>query len=820
MRTVFNLWLLMTASLGMMTAMPAIAQEPVEGYAIYTHDPSTLIKEGNRYYYFMTSQDLVYHWSTDLRNWNNHATVFPSGPPAWTTDAVPAFTGYFWAPDVAYFNGKYHVYYSVSDWGTIDSAIGVVSSPSLVSPTWTDHGKVVQSDPAGYEQPETDTTAFNCIDPSILVETDGTNETVWMTFSSYSSGILITEIDPSTGLLLDPSSVEDHLVANNSGHRGWGSSIEGAFTYKHNGYYYLFVNYGGCCSGVDSTYNIRVGRSTNITGPYFDKDGVDMRDAGGTMLLESSGRFVGPGHPGILKDGDTEWFSYHYYEGIDDGTHLGWSKYSLLRLSWDADDWPVLSDDWSAFYPFSVGGREHMDLYDGSLQSGAVIVSDAELDSNVLELNGTGYVALPDAVANCSTVAAWVKWNGGGDWQRIFDFGSGTTNYMFMTPRAYLAGMRFAITTGGPGGEQVIDAPFTLPTDTWCHVAVTLDGEQGVIYFNGEAVASNSVSIRPWEIQARNNYVGKSQWPDPGFDGRIASFRVFAHALTPAEVKEIAHAHPALAHRYSFAEDAGDSIGMAHGQLKGNATISAEKLSLPGSSGSYANLPGGLVSGSRKASIEFWADINPNTYWARIFDFGNMVGGGGTSDLFLTPRMSSTQYRMEVNGLVLDVPGNLNQQSVHVVCIVDPPSNYSAIYVNGVLAKEQTGSISSLESIGKGWAFLGRSLYAADPYLNADIDEFRIYDGRLTPQEITNHFAAGPDTMYVPTAYNWTNDSVNVTFEWPGYPAGYGLEYATALSSNTSWIPVAPPMPSGGGYSQTLSIDSISNSNAYFRLSR
>ena len=264
---------IMIAAVYMAVMAPASAQETIDGFAIYTHDPSTLIKQSNRYYYFMTSQNLVYHWSTDLRNWNNYGEVFPSGPPAWTTNTVTSFTGHFWAPDVAYFNGKYHVYYSISEWGTIESAIGLVTTPSLITPVWTDQGKVVQSALGAGN----DTRSYNCIDPSILVETNGT---VWMTFGSYSSGILVTELDPSTGLRMNTNTLVATQVANNSGNRGWGSSIEGAFTYKHNGYYYLFVNYGGCCSGEDSTYNIRVGRSTSVTGPYLDKNGVNMRDAG------------------------------------------------------------------------------------------------------------------------------------------------------------------------------------------------------------------------------------------------------------------------------------------------------------------------------------------------------------------------------------------------------------------------------------------------------------------------------------------------------------------------------------------------------------
>lgn len=786
------------------------AQEPIEGYAIYTHDPSTLIKESNRYYYFMTSQDLVYHWSTDLRNWNNHGSVFPAGPPAWTTVAVPSFTGHFWAPDVAYFNGKYHVYYSISEWGTIDSAIGLVTSPSLVSPSWTDQGKVVQSDAAGDTVPETDTTAYNCIDPSILVDTD---DSVWMTFGSYSSGILVTEIDPATGLRMNTNSLSATLVANNADGGGWGSSIEGAFTYKHGGYYYLFVNYGGCCSGVDSTYNIRVGRSTSITGPYYDKAGVDMRNAGGTMLLESSGRFIGPGHAGILDDNGTEWFSYHYYDGNENGA----AKFSLLQVSWDAGGWPVLTDDWSAFYPFEDDAHEHMDLYDGTLQSGGGFMADEEMGT-VLDLDGSGYVELPDAVANCSSVAAWVKWNGGSEWQRIFDFGTDTTKYMFLTPKAYGAGIRFAIKNGG--AEQIVDAPFEMPTNTWCHLAVTLDGEQGTIYFNGDAVATDAVDVRPWEMQARTNiYIGKSQWPDPGFDGRIASFRVFAHALSPEEVREVAYAPLSLAHRYAFSADAADSIGKANGRLMGNAAITGEMLSLPGTVGSYANLPGGLVSGCGAVSIEFWADIEVNGNWARVFDFGNYSGAFGNSFLFFTPGMSASQSRMDVNGTILDLSGgNLNNQSAHVVCVVDPSSNYCAIYVNGILAKQQTVTTPALSSIGNAWSFLGRSLFSADPYLNAEIDEFRIYDGRLAPDQISGNYSAGPDAFYQDVEVTMSSVTGGHTFEWPSTAAGFELQTRASLGTSMSWsaVGIAPGL-SNGRYELTLP---VGNSNAFYRLSR
>src|SRR5205823_486074 len=161
---------------------------------------------------------------------------------------------------------------------------------------------------------------------------------------SYSNGIYVTQLNPTTGKRLNTTSTR----ISNNGASYFTSTEEGAFVYKYNGYYYLFVNFGGCCSGVDSTYNIRVGRSASITGPYVDKNNVSMLSGGGTMLLESTGRFIGPGHAGILNDNGTYWFTYHYYDGNGGGA----AKLAVNKLQWGADGWPTVTSDWSALYPY------------------------------------------------------------------------------------------------------------------------------------------------------------------------------------------------------------------------------------------------------------------------------------------------------------------------------------------------------------------------------------------------------------------------------------------------------------------------------------
>ena len=706
-------------------------------------------------------------------------------------------------PDVVYQNGQYYLYYAISIFGTINSAIGLATSPSLKSPTWTDQGMVIQSIPG--------TSEYNAIDPCILQDTNGT---LWLVFGSYSNGIFITQLDPTTG---KPINAANYTRISNNGPSFFSSTEEGSFLYQRGGYYYLFVNWGGCCDGIDSTYNIRYGRSTTVTGPYLDRNGVSLLSGGGTVLLESTARFVGPGQAGIMNDNGTNWFTYHYYDGNNSGT----ATLGLAQLNWSADGWPVLTNDWSAFYTFNLDAREHLGLYNGALQNGATIINDSAR-GNVLSLDGVSqYALLPDSIANCSTITAWVKWNGGATWQRVFDFGTNTVHYLYLTPRGSSGRMRFAITTTGGGGEQFIEAPTAMPTNSWCHVAVTLDGSKGLLYLNGNPVGTNSsLTIRPWQILARSNYVGKSQFPvDPLFSGEIDSFRVFGRALSGTEIRDIAYAHPALAHRYSFTSNAWDSIGMAHGTLEGNATVTNNALMLPGQTSSFVNLPGGLVSGSSALTLEFWATFGANGNWARIVDFGNIAGNNGAQYFFFSPHTSLGTQRAEISTGSLfnfDGAGTLDNRAVHVVCILDPTNHYAAIYTNGVLETAVTNTIPALTGVNTNWSFIGRSLFSADAWLNATIDELRIYDGRLTPQEIAVNDQFGPNALALPVTLTQSNSPTTLTLSWPSWAVGFVPQSATDLTG--VWTPMSqtPLLDSGQWFFSVAETNSLN----FYRLQR
>ena len=154
-------------------------------------------------------------------------------------------------------------------------------------------------------------------------------------------------------------------------------------------------------------------------------------------------------------------------------------------------------------------------------------------------LNASTYLQLPPKVADHQslTVCTWVYWQGGKAWQRLFDFGNGTDQYLFLTPSNYTE-MRFAIKNGGE--EQTLSTN-NLPTYKWKHIAVTM-GENGVtLYIDGEAVAqSDAIDIRPSDFHPVLNLVGYSQFPtDPVFTGCIDDFRIYDYALSADEIAAI-----------------------------------------------------------------------------------------------------------------------------------------------------------------------------------------------------------------------------------------------------------------------------------------
>lgn len=157
--------------------------------------------------------------------------------------------------------------------------------------------------------------------------------------------------------------------------------------------------------------------------------------------------------------------------------------------------------------------------------------------------NGSTHLMLPYTVGHQDemTIATWILWDGGNEWQRIFDFGNNTSHYLFFTPCGGNE-MRFVLKNGGD--EQIVSAT-KLDTDSWIHLAITFkpvgDKFSAIIYRNGVEVGRrDDLTIRPSDIAPSFCYIGRSMFAaDPMFRGNLDDFRIYNYALTANEVAAI-----------------------------------------------------------------------------------------------------------------------------------------------------------------------------------------------------------------------------------------------------------------------------------------
>jgi concanavalin A-like lectin/glucanase superfamily protein len=148
---------------------------------------------------------------------------------------------------------------------------------------------------------------------------------------------------------------------------------------------------------------------------------------------------------------------------------------------------------------------------------------------------------------------------------------------------------------------------------------------------------------------------------------------------------------------------------------------------------------------------------------------------------------------------------------------VDPTNNYCAIYTNGVLQSTLTTPLPALAGVSSAWSFIGRSLFSADAWLNATIDELRIYDGRLTPQEIAANDQYGPDALALPVTLVQSNSAYGFTLTWPSWAVGF-VPQSTTSPSGGVWTPLAQA-PTLASNQWSLAV-AATNSLNFYRLQR
>ena len=279
------------------------------------HDPD-IVKSGGWYYVYSTGAGIPIRRSRDLVHWERVGQVFASGAD-------------IWAPDLSFFAGRWHLYYAMSTFGSKRASIGLATNatldPSDPRYAWRDQGAVVDSreltDPSGLP------TDYVAIDPNIVMDRRGHPHLV---FGSFYGGLKTLRLNAETGRPVLPLAPVP-LATNVQEYTG----VEASYMVERRGWYYLFASYDYCCRGVDSTYNVRVGRARSVDGPFVDDHGVPMLAGGGRYVLASHGDMRGPGHNSILRRGDRYDIVFHWYDGANGGT----PTLGILPLKWK-DGWP------------------------------------------------------------------------------------------------------------------------------------------------------------------------------------------------------------------------------------------------------------------------------------------------------------------------------------------------------------------------------------------------------------------------------------------------------------------------------------------------
>lgn len=308
-------------------ADPCIIEHEGKYYAYATEDYGEWKPSDDPLEYVSNKQIVPILESDDLVHWYFKNAAFTAlKKPSWGTMGANV-----WAPDVVKIGNSFVMYYALSVWGDPDPGIGVATAPEPWGP-WTDQGKLFSSNEIGVN---------NSIDPAVFQAQDGHYYMIWGSFRGL-YGVRLTDDGLALEGGLEAAKANKKLVAGLDTSTPFNlATYEAPYIVYKDGYYYMFVSSGSCCEGLNSTYHVRVGRSTEPLGPYYDDQGRDMcGENRGAVVLQASADFVGVGHNAVIQDDAGNWYIvYHGFDTDKPGTYGNSNRRSLLidKLEWDGD---------------------------------------------------------------------------------------------------------------------------------------------------------------------------------------------------------------------------------------------------------------------------------------------------------------------------------------------------------------------------------------------------------------------------------------------------------------------------------------------------
>jgi alpha-D-xyloside xylohydrolase len=442
--------------------------------------------------------------------------------------------------------------------------------------------------------------------------------------------------------------------------------------------------------------------------------------------------------------------------------------------------------------------------WNGTLLNGPTRV--AGKGGNAVSLNGSNqYVALPTstvAALNNFTISAWVNLSAANTWSRVFDFGSGTTSYMFLTPKNGNGVVHFAITNSGNSGEQSIDGQAALSPGVWTHVAVTVAGNLGILYINGVEVGRNpSLTLTPLSLgNTTQNWIGRSQFSsDPYLSGVVDDFRIYSGALAAADVQALAGGTASALLSPWTSQDIG-SLGFAgsSGSPGNNFYVAASGSDVQGTSDNFHYVwrawSGDLTLTARVK------EVTPTNAWTKagIMFRGSLAANAANAFLAITPGNGTTSQSRSSNGGSTGFSNITGLTAPYWLRIQRTGNAFSVYQSPDGVNWTSAGSTVTLGNIPSSY-YIGLALTAHD---NTTLAEAQF--DHVTLVDPTMASPTGLAATATPGTASSTSGSVSLSWQAASSATGYTVKRAT--TSGGPYTTIAEGLTSPA-YSDTVTAD-------------